>query len=120
MVKVITSRFALGFILLCAGFAFSAPLKANAHPHPERVKIVSGTVAAKPDRQRRTQIQVFRDAGQVTILRRVHVQASNRELRGGPQARSQKAPLRATTGRSPETVVNGVRIINLRRGLRNK
>ena len=95
-------------------------MEASAHPRSERVKIISGTVAIKPDRQRRTRIEVFRAAGEVTIIRRVHLQNAERELRGGRQARAVGSALRVTTGRSPETVVNGVRIINLRRNLRHK
>jgi len=117
---MISPRFALGFALLGIGFAFSSPTKAAAHPHPERVKIISGTVAVKPDRQSRTRIEVFRNNGEVTIIRRVHLQNAERELRGGRQDRARNSTPRTITGRSPETVVNGVRIINLPRNLRQK
>lgn len=120
MVKLIAPRFALGFALLGIGFAFAGPMEASAHPHPERVEVISGTVAVKPDRERRTRIEVFQNAGEVTIIRRVHLQNGERELRGGRQDRAINAAPRTVTGRTPETVVNGVRVINLPRNLREK
>lgn len=123
MVKFMNLRFALGLVLLAGGFAIASPVAAEAHPHPERVKIIPGKVTAKPARQTTSTIEVFGSGRRVTIVNSTDVRIADTQLRGGPR-QDRLAPNgdiivpRATTGRSPETVMNGVRVINVRRNLR--
>lgn len=123
MVTFMNLRAAFGLVLLAGGFAIASPVSAEAHPHPERVKIIPGKVTAKPARQTTSTIEVFGAGRQVTIVHSTDVRVADTELRGG-NSDHRLAPNgdiivpRATTGRSPETVMNGVRVINVRRNLR--
>lgn len=113
------SGLALSTVLLAASFALVNPAKASAHPHPEKIKIIPGLVTAKPNRGSRTIVEVERFGNEIIIERRV-INLDDTELRGGPRSKNKRVAGRVTTGQSPETVMNGVRVINVRRNLRGK
>ncbi len=115
MINFIAPRFALGFVLLASGFVLCGAEPASADgAQSEKVVIVSGFETAASNRTR-TIVRTRRRGDRLVIDRRFVPLGGNNELNGGPNA----ATGRAATGRSRETVQNGVRVINGRGSSRN-
>ena len=108
MINFIAHRFALVFVLLVSGFLLwgAEPALADGDPS-KKVTIVSGFETAASNRTR-TIVRKRRRGDRLVIDRRFVPLGGNNELSGGPNA----ATGRAATGRSRETVQNGVRVIN--------
>ena len=115
MINFIAHRFALVFVLLVSGFLLWGAEPALADGGPSKmVTIVSGFETAASNRTR-TIVRKRRRGDRLVIDRRFVPLGGNNELSGGPNA----ATGRAATGRSRETVQNGVRVINGRGSSRN-
>ncbi|MEO9968384.1 MAG: hypothetical protein ABJG15_00925 [Hyphomonadaceae bacterium] len=99
--------FGIGAVLLGSGAA-------TAQSKSDQVQIYSGFETTASERTR-TYIRTRRVGGQLVIDKRRVRLGGGGELRGGPSEAAGEGSRRAATGRSRESLQNGVRVINSRR-----
>jgi len=111
-------RIVFGLVLFGLGVAFWGFGKASAQSDAEQISILSGFETSAADRTRTIIRTRLRGDRLVVDKWRVPL-GTDRELEGGQNGARQASSRRAATGRSAETLQNGVRVINSRSATRN-